>query len=289
MRAAPCRGDAGKGETKASAAAAAAARVQSAVLQQSIEKSLKSSLAENLKTAAENEDLKKKLTDLERYSRGLATLSNNLKAENDEMKNALIQLKGSYEKAGELEKRVKELEEKNAELTAKNATVAGVIEKMTAEEKSLQGALDANTIEQHNRELQAKIQEVYLRDSLLTKELSKAVAARQSYVRECGLLHYNLGCMLFKAGDYARAVKEFRKAVDFDPLNADAFYNLAIIYDDYLADNKTAITCYRRFIDINADSRSLDPAVANQIKKKILDAELRERSKIASPVDATMR
>ena len=82
----------------------------------------------------------------------------------------------------------------------------------------------------------------------LEAQLSKS---KERLAQEGDRYHYNLGVVYTQNKDYEQAVKEYKKAIEFNPRNAKAHYNLAIIYDDYFKDKENARVHYRAFLELD--------------------------------------
>ena len=106
--------------------------------------------------------------------------------------------------------------------------------------------------------------------TLLAKNLDSK--DRVSMVRETAKLHYNLGNYYFKKGVYNAAAVEYKKAVFYEPNDADANFNLAMVSDNFLDDRKTAIFHYRRYLELRPDVYD-----RKKILQRILDLEIRDR------------
>jgi tetratricopeptide (TPR) repeat protein len=61
-------------------------------------------------------------------------------------------------------------------------------------------------------------------------------------------LHYNLGVVYLKKGDYLNAAKEFEEVISLNKRDTDAYYNLGIIYENFLNDKKRAIEFYKQYL-----------------------------------------
>jgi len=84
--------------------------------------------------------------------------------------------------------------------------------------------------------------------------------------------HYNLGVQSFRARDYAEAEREFLRCVQIDPNDADAHYNLGVLYEDKLHRYGAALVHYKQFL-------SLRPVGLDAIKVRqwVLKAESEKR------------
>jgi tetratricopeptide (TPR) repeat protein len=89
----------------------------------------------------------------------------------------------------------------------------------------------------------------------LEAQLAKS---KERLAEEGDRYHYNLGVIYTQGKEYEQAVKEYRKALEVNPRNAKAHYNLAIIYDDYFKDRANARIHYRNFLELDPVSDDAD-------------------------------
>ncbi len=66
--------------------------------------------------------------------------------------------------------------------------------------------------------------------------------------------HVGKARFFYHRGDYPAAAGMYHKALELDPDNADAYLQLAIIYDDNLKDKPRAVAYYREFLRREPDS-----------------------------------
>lgn len=96
--------------------------------------------------------------------------------------------------------------------------------------------------------------------------ITNAPATREAEAR----LHYNRGVTAYKSKKIRRAMREFRLALEEDPLDADSHYNLAVIYDVVKKDRPRAIEHYKRYLELKPNA--LD---AKEVKNYIVDLHTR--------------
>ena len=61
-------------------------------------------------------------------------------------------------------------------------------------------------------------------------------------------IHYNLGCIYSKTGNYPQAIKEFQQAAQTNgKIKKEAQYNLMVIYGKHLNDSGQASEYYNKF------------------------------------------
>jgi tetratricopeptide (TPR) repeat protein len=112
-----------------------------------------------------------------------------------------------------------------------------------------------------------------LQQELESKEESAVVV-------EAGKLHYNTGNFYFRNREYSAAVEEYKKAISYQPKDADAHYNLAIVADEYLGNRPEALEHYKRFLSLVSEGEK-----ASQAEQRILDLELYETVLASDKVD----
>ena len=108
----------------------------------------------------------------------------------------------------------------------------------------------------------------------LKKDLDKTVTDLASYnqekariQKEVATMHYNLAVILTNQNDFQAAVREYKKVLEMRPNDADAHYNLAVIYDTELKDTERALEHYREYVRV-APSSPEAPRVLEWIKDK---------------------
>lgn len=91
-------------------------------------------------------------------------------------------------------------------------------------------------------------------DTRLLSLESQLEKARKRLTSESDRYHYNLGVLYTQNKDYDVAVSEFKAALGYNEKDAQAHYNLAIIFDDYFHDVENAKYHYRRFLELDPTS-----------------------------------
>ncbi len=77
-------------------------------------------------------------------------------------------------------------------------------------------------------------------------------------------IYYNLGIEYINAGEFRKASRALKKVVQLNPKDADACYNLGVLYEVYLGDKKQALDYYSRYINLAPESKD-----AQQVKSWI--------------------
>ncbi len=156
-----------------------------------------------------------------------------VKKDNDALNRAL---KEQQEQVARLKKSQDELAQESKELKAKLAQY----------EKDYATAVDKNrAFERKVNDQPANIAEISRQNQVLT--------------RQNAAMHYNLGVFYTKHRDYGRAASEFEKAIEIDPTNAYAHFNLGYIYAEYLVNRTKAIAQFKDYLRyVNAGDKDID-------------------------------
>ncbi|MFH1800490.1 MAG: tetratricopeptide repeat protein [Candidatus Omnitrophota bacterium] len=108
----------------------------------------------------------------------------------------------------------------------------------------------------------------------LPKKFSKMARENKILVKETGDMHYNLG--VFYAGEmnYDRAIEEFKKAVDINPNDAKAQYNLGYIYAEQRQDRKKAEYYFRNFLGLAPDDPNSDAVKSYLVERDVFSTNV---------------
>ncbi len=151
------------------------------------------------------------------------------------------------------EKKISQLTQENAKLAAsKEQLEAGIEDQRT----NYAQALEKNkALEQEIRQLPGKFVEVSRQNKVLLKQTAG--------------MHYNMGVFYTKHKDYDRAANEFAKALEINPDDAYAHFNLGYLYAEYLINRHKAMEHFRHFLRL---AKGDDPDV-NWARKYLLTWE----------------
>lgn len=175
------------------------------------------------------------------------------------------------------EERAEQLESSNRELEEKFKALEG---KFSQFEEGLRKDYDAkkktyeNEIEDLGDQLQklkgqaAQGTQLVVERDRLEKELQ---SLREERIGERSTYLYNLGVIYTRYGMFRKAVEMYQKALEFDLNDAQAHYNLAIIYDAHLGETKKAVQHYKRFMELSSDEKE-----RSKVKLWIAEAEERK-------------
>lgn len=74
-------------------------------------------------------------------------------------------------------------------------------------------------------------------------------------IRETAEMHYNMGVFFLEKRNLPMAEKELNRAVDLDPLNAKAHYNLGYLYSEEFDKHDLAIMHFNKFLELRPNSK----------------------------------
>ncbi|OIO39627.1 MAG: hypothetical protein COT00_01950 [Candidatus Omnitrophica bacterium CG07_land_8_20_14_0_80_50_8] len=110
----------------------------------------------------------------------------------------------------------------------------------------------------------------------VNQDMNKAVAVAPDRFRnmaeenkkllsETAEMHYNLGVFYTENKKYTIAVKEFQRALDFNPNNAKVHYNLGYLYSEEFDRHDEALAHFKRFLEIDPNSKE-----SNEVRSYML-------------------
>jgi tetratricopeptide (TPR) repeat protein len=101
------------------------------------------------------------------------------------------------------------------------------------------------------------------------KELEgKIKSLEETLQKERGLYHYNLAVSYAQAKLYDEAIASYEKSLTFNPDNADAHYNLGVLYADFKSDSEKAISHYRKYLELKPDANDKEEVLRLMEKLK---------------------
>lgn len=201
---------------------------------------------------AENENLKvtlKKGVENSPQYRKLNTETAQLQNENKRLTGDNTLLDGRLKKAYDT---IKKVEERNAKFIQENKESAKLITELRAEKEALT---------QSNEELTKQVQDAPKRFRDMANE-------NQKMLKETAQMHYNLGVFFSKNRNFDRALKEFKRALDFNPDDPKVHYNLGYLYAEQFDHQEDAMFYFNRFLEIDPKSKE-----ANEVRSYLMVRE----------------
>lgn len=83
----------------------------------------------------------------------------------------------------------------------------------------------------------------------------KMAEQNRTLLKETAEMHYNMGVLFTQNKNYPLAVKEFLRALDFDPNNVKAHYNLGYIYSEQMDKHDEAMSHFEKYLELNPDGK----------------------------------
>ncbi|MFA6384107.1 MAG: tetratricopeptide repeat protein, partial [Candidatus Omnitrophota bacterium] len=133
-------------------------------------------------------------------------------------------------------------------------------------------------VSQQNKELIEEYGELQKRYDLLLVKNKELEAVRKQFEDfktrsgklpdENATLHYNLSVLYAQNQEYPKAIAELEKVVELRPNDGEAFYNLGVIYGEYLNNRKKATTYFKKYLALSPKD-----ADADRIRKYVLTYE----------------
>lgn len=179
----------------------------------------------------------------------------------DERNKAIEDSKGTMEKIGQVKvenaqllKDIEELKKANEQLDDK-ATTLELESKDLADQVASMQALNKTLTEENQTLLSRPTTVVEDPHVQIPKDVMKIAQDRDKLIRENADLHYNLGVMLSKSGDYKNAAAEFTRAIQLRPDDAYSHFNLGKLYADYLPEKEKAIDYFKTYLRLQPQAQ----------------------------------
>ena len=91
------------------------------------------------------------------------------------------------------------------------------------------------------------------------KDLTAKVATLEDTLKqERALYQYNLGIVYAQAQRYDEALEAYQNSLELDPKNADAHYNLGLLYERVKSQSDRAAWHYRRYLELKPQAEDHD-------------------------------
>lgn len=215
--------------------------------------------------------LEKELTPVRELKKQLSDKDKNLKQAESEEKESASQIAKLEKDLSAAKKNLEKAQEQLNIVIRKTEEKIKTSQKKDADKAHADLAATKNyikVIEKERDDYLVKIAELKqnLNDTL--SRLNSVTMENGGLRQEVADMHYNLGVILTKQNDYRTAIREFEKVVQLKPDDADAHYNLAILYDEKMRNNDKALEHYRAYLKIAPNSKD-----AQKVSKWIIDKE----------------
>ena len=197
----------------------------------------------------------------------LALVSRSLKHQLDEAMFLLSKVEGS---ARQLEQDKAQARKDNEKLQADALSYITLNNELRKDKELLQARVNSSVdaIDVQKKELNRVQREIDMlrktstakgnAERALLKEKEKMMAGirklEDSINRERGIYHYNLAVAYAKAMFISKAVAEYEKSLAYDPDNAEAHFNLGLLYKGQANDAQKALEHFNRYLELKPDA-----------------------------------
>ncbi len=176
-----------------------------------------------------------------------------IQEERDNLRATLAESKAGYIVINDLKKTVQDQKSTIARLEDNNKQAKAKVEKAVDEQAKSQATIEV--LQEQVKEAGLKYKKAVVQNKTLEKKLASlpreyAEIARENKIllKRTALMHYNLGVFYTKNKEYPRAVAEFEKAIELNPEDAQAYFNLGYIYAEFYVDRPKAIENFQKYL-----------------------------------------
>jgi tetratricopeptide (TPR) repeat protein len=211
------------------------------------------------------------ISDLKERLEGLQMEKGQLQSQLSERENLIEKMEVEYKIVNDTKLRLKAAEKEAAQAQDRIRSLEDKVGKVESEKIAVKA--EEKLYQRQYNELRKKYTEAVAVNKQLDKKLSElpqkfAEIARENklLLKETALMHYNLGVFYTGEGQHRRAIAEFEKALELNPDDVYAYFNLGYIYAEYLVDRKKAVDYFRKYLRLaGVDDKDVD-----WVKKYIL-------------------
>jgi tetratricopeptide (TPR) repeat protein len=176
-----------------------------------------------------------------------------LQQERDLLRQTLSKSKAGYIIVEDLNRKIKDQAKEIARLETNMKNAEKGVEKST--DQVAKAEATAAVLKDQIKEINLKYKKAVATNKKLEKKMDRqpkqyAEIARENKVliKRTALMHYNLGVFYTKNKEYPRAISEFEKAIELNPEDPQAYFNLGFIYAEYIEDRPKAIDRFQKFL-----------------------------------------
>jgi len=194
----------------------------------------------------ENNKMREQVTYLEKGIINLDYAKRNLKDDEKSKRDKISELENELRSLREVKKDFDIYQSSFIKLQAK------IMDAFGEEIKNLDDAVDVIGKSKDNFSEETEALQDNLKNAL--SELSDATEDLSRLKKEVADMHYNMGVIFQEDNKWDEAAMEYKKVLESDPKDADAHYNLALIYDTAKNDRKQALYHYRKYIELKPEA-----------------------------------
>ncbi|MFH1062319.1 MAG: tetratricopeptide repeat protein [Candidatus Omnitrophota bacterium] len=176
-----------------------------------------------------------------------------LQEERDLLRKTLSKSKAGYIIVEDLNRKIKEQAKEISRLENNLKTIQKEVEKSV--DQAAKAEATAGVLRDQIKEVKLKYKKSVATNKKLENKINRqpkeyAEIARENkiLIKRTALMHYNLGVFYTKNKEYPRAISEFEKAIELNPDDPQAYFNLGFIYAEYVEDRPKAIDRFQKFL-----------------------------------------
>ncbi|MBU1044381.1 MAG: tetratricopeptide repeat protein [Candidatus Omnitrophica bacterium] len=176
-----------------------------------------------------------------------------VQSERDEMRKTLSKSKAGYIIVDDLNKKIKEQEKEISR--SENNLKKMQKEVDSASDQIAKAEATADVLRNQVKEVKSKYKKSVTTNKKLENKINRlpkeyAEIARENKIllKRTALMHYNLGVFYSEKKEYTRAIPEFEKAIELNPEDPQAYFNLGLIYAEQFEDRAKAIDRFQKFL-----------------------------------------
>ncbi|MDD5745979.1 MAG: tetratricopeptide repeat protein [Candidatus Omnitrophica bacterium] len=208
----------------------------------------------------ERQSLKNRVTQLQNDNSIVSGKMDSIQMENsriqedrDALRATLAESKAGYIVISDLKKTIQDQKGAIARLEQNTEQAKNKLEKAVDDLAKAQATVEV--LRGQVKEANVKYKKALVQNKTLEKKLANlpreyAEIARENKIllKRTALMHYNLGVFYTKNKEYTRAVAEFEKAIELNPEDAQAYFNLGYIYAEFYVDRPKAIENFQKYL-----------------------------------------
>jgi tetratricopeptide (TPR) repeat protein len=212
----------------------------------------------------ENVTLREKLARSESERKKLETAVAELTAKNKELESA-VKMRGTDKRS--LEEKLAQAQTSESIMAKELAKTRDEVIRLQKELISLGSAvtLKEGQLKAKERELKELMAELDRRDRRIEElqRMYSVLEQSRSKVRERELvekrdMHYNMAVVYARDGRYKDAEREYLRALEIDPSDAESHFNLGVLYEQSFKDKQKAARHYRKYLELCPGGEDVD-------------------------------
>ena len=199
------------------------------------------------------EDLLRKIRDWEVRVQALEGEKALLLEKQYELEKHIEKKEIEYKIVDELERDAKNAEADIQRLQSQNQIFEKKAKQLESDKIAIQATSDIyqrqiNTLKKQYAEALQTNKNLEKRLQTVPKEFAELARKNKVLLKETALMHYNLGVFYTEQGHHRRSIAEFEKAIELNPDDAHAYFNLGYLYAEHFSNRAKAIDYFRHYL-----------------------------------------